>query len=1243
MHAQHRRSAAARTLLAVAASTLAASALAAGERPSRPSPRTSEAAARTSRAATSPTTPDHHELAVTLEPPTSTLAGTDRLTIPWRRSLAFRLHAGMQFSLTDTTGQDLTPRARRLREPGSGHAAYELALPRALADDRGLVTLVFGLKGVVADPVTEEPSLHFVTGDRTTGIISTDGAFLTGSTGWYPDTRQMATFDATLDVPEAWKVASQGALEPASASAGPGRALFRYRSAVPSDGLALSAGPYVVETLQHGRTTISTYLFPAEAELADTFLEAAGRFIDRLERTLGPYPHPKFDIVENFFTTGYGFPSYTLLGRDVIRMGPRALRPGYLDHEIAHCWWGNHVYVDAAQGNWCEGLASYTANYLSAELESEAAALDARRKVSQKYSVDVRPEADAAPAAFVEKADDDGASIGYGKVSMAFHQLRRTLGDDTFWAGLREVVARHGGRRASWSDLRHAFEAVSGRELGGFFAQWIERAGLPQLRLADVREEGTLRAVVAQEGTPYDLSVTAAVTLVDGRTTRHEVAISGSRTELIMGVEGGVSSLTLDPDWHVPRRLARADLPPSLQRTLVDDPEGAPPLCVYPWPTDAGVAPSARQQRLKELAEQAASAHGGRAMAAKDVAEIEFASAPVLALGGPAENRWVARLRPGWELLDLALADDGTFRAGPRRWSDPAHALLVTVPHPYRDGATATVFAPLGDAALEAARFVFFHAWDTWVALESGRARDRHVAWPEESATSVTLAPPQPPASAGARMVRLVDRLTRPRLEGRDAGTAGELEAALLLADEMASAGLLPAGDAGHVASFSFVSLDLEGRPALRVPTEARAPRFVPIGVAHPWVKLPDSIAATMETRQIAPAPARQHQGVHLPRGLVFVGEPRPMSFAGLDLADAAAVLVDRRPLDAGGRGPTESAVAARIEDYVKLLIEARLRNAAALVVIRPGEPSPFFPALCTYPSQASSREAERFEKARAALGARGVARLAAGMRARSPVPADLPPIPLLFAGDELLLALEQVRGTTRGARSWEDEATDARMSVFAERIIAHDIVGLLGRTTSHLVRPVLLSAHFDGIGFAADGRVNECAVDNAAGVAVVLEVARRLAADPPPGQVFVALTSGEEWGLQGARALARRWPADRTLQAVINVDSVGQAGKPLHVIGGSREPQLAGVVTAQARAAGLEIGKDIDVHADRDGSDHWPWVLAGVPAVSLFQADYAVVNTPADTKALLDADALERLADALEDSVRALMAPPAS
>ena len=80
--------------------------------------------------------------------------------------------------------------------------------------------------------------------------------------------------------------------------------------------------------------------------------------------------------MENFWETGYGMPSFTLLGPQVIRF-PFILTSSY-PHEILHNWWGNSVFVDYPTGNWCEGLTAYMADHLMKEQVGSSRGVSAR-------------------------------------------------------------------------------------------------------------------------------------------------------------------------------------------------------------------------------------------------------------------------------------------------------------------------------------------------------------------------------------------------------------------------------------------------------------------------------------------------------------------------------------------------------------------------------------------------------------------------------------------------------------------------------------------------------------------------------------------------------------------------------------------------------------------------------------------------------------------------------------------------
>lgn len=151
----------------------------------------------------------------------------------------------------------------------------------------------------------------------------------------------------------------------------------------------------------------------------------------------------------------------------------------------------------------------------------------------------------------------------------------------------------------------------------------------------------------------------------------------------------------------------------------------------------------------------------------------------------------------------------------------------------------------------------------------------------------------------------------------------------------------------------------------------------------------------------------------------------------------------------------------------------------------------------------------------------------------------------------------------------------------------------------------IVMMAHWDHTGEcgAPDDEDKICngAVDNASGVAAMLETARRLGAGPQlERDVYIFGTTAEEMGLLGARYFADNPPVPLdTIHAALNIDtiSIAPAGSPLSVIGWNRTPldeSIKGVAAALGRT--IEVGEESELYIRRQ--DGWALMNKGVPSV---------------------------------------------
>ena len=183
-------------------------------------------------------------------------------------------------------------------------------------------------------------------------------------------------------------------------------------------------------------------------------------------------------------------------------------------------------------------------------------------------------------------------------------------------------------------------------------------------------------------------------------------------------------------------------------------------------------------------------------------------------------------------------------------------------------------------------------------------------------------------------------------------------------------------------------------------------------------------------------------------------------------------------------------------------------------------------------------------------------------------------------------------------------EATSQR-----REFVSHNLIGLLPGSAPDGAA-VLLLAHWDHLGEcgppeSAD-RICNGAIDNASGLALMLELTRRLKAGPRPQRdVYVLATTAEEAGLLGARAFAAAppMPLDRFV-AAFNFDTVAvaPAGAPVGIVGRGRAPfePLVTEYLARTRRV-LAPGDFADSFLERQ--DGWALLQRGVPAVLISSA----------------------------------------
>jgi aminopeptidase N len=406
-------------------------------------------------------------------------------------------------------------------------------------------------------------------GREVTGTINEKGAYLSPSSYYYPQGNDgLMTFEVTATLPPNWESIADGnsvaTIKTATTK------IQSWRNPYQSDGLMFMAAPFVVKHAKANEIDVYCYFFAEDTSLFETYLPATVDYLNMYSETIGPYPFERFSVAENFFPTGYGMPAWTLLGQRVIRM-PFIVMTS-LGHEVLHNWWGNSIYVDYSNGNWCEGLTVYGADYAYKLQHGKSSARDYRKNILKDYKNYVTEENEFPVREFISRHNAESRTIGYNKTMMIFHMIEDKIGHDAFINSQRAIYQNHRGEKVTWEQWLSAFSENADEDLSNIIPEWIDRKGAANIHvepLSSIEENGetTVKFKVFQDG---DVMYHLRIPIRFIGSENHDVLVELFKKEAIytFTFKGTIQSYELDPDYDLFRHLYPEEIEPTVSAVL---------------------------------------------------------------------------------------------------------------------------------------------------------------------------------------------------------------------------------------------------------------------------------------------------------------------------------------------------------------------------------------------------------------------------------------------------------------------------------------------------------------------------------------------------------------------------------------------------------------------------------------------------------------------------------------------------
>ncbi|HET9134912.1 MAG TPA: M1 family metallopeptidase [Gemmatimonadales bacterium] len=383
---------------------------------------------------------------------------------------------------------------------------------------------------------------------------------------------EFGSFDVTLDVPAdqvlgatgvvtcgdpGWRTANRGAgpaanirepraagwqAPPCAGTAARDRKLVRwYANDVHHFGLTMSPD-YRYEGGEHNGTAIHVLYQPGDTATwgRGVVVGHTAQTLRFLEGVFGAYPWPQMTVVHRIEGGGTEFPMMQMNGEANEWLNV---------HEGAH----NYLMGILASNEWREGWIDEGGASFLTSLFAESKGMRWYTGL-ERDMVQLDLDGWSEPASMVSEDYRDLGTYGamvYGKGELFWHQLRHAIGDDAFRRTLRLLFERWKFRHVDEAAIRGVAEEASGRDLAGFFAQWLHGTELTDYAVGTVaRREvfgGWETTIEVRRKGGRQFPVTVAV-FAEGDTTRVMATGRAERERVVVRTGTKPRRVRLDPD-----------------------------------------------------------------------------------------------------------------------------------------------------------------------------------------------------------------------------------------------------------------------------------------------------------------------------------------------------------------------------------------------------------------------------------------------------------------------------------------------------------------------------------------------------------------------------------------------------------------------------------------------------------------------------------------------------------------------